>query len=379
MYNLSFLLMCKRIFDEVELTIGSSAYENMMSLCDSNQIVLSDKVSIKNRKIYEVDTTLGSLIRIFIGSFIIVYQYLRLPKKTVLLFNACNILAFPWLLLLNRFLRKKIAITIHGDLELLVTTHHVPWKPWFWFRQIYRFCFSFLLEKSDVKIILLGKNIEKNVCKIYPEVADRIVCINHPYLFTDEMGCDIYGNENVIEGGDTVPLVLGCLGRLDEKKGLNEFLIIAKHFENEISTGKLVLKSVGAKPLHFDTKAWPWVEWGSDGLMSRGEFDDKVKSVDYILYLYPVGTYGFTASGIAMDVLKYLKPLLGFNNQYLDTMPTRHKMGFLFNNIHEVINKITEELENRSDIQELKRKLIENRECFSVGYNADILEKSLNF
>lgn len=340
MYNLSFLLMCEKIFDEVELTIGKTAYQCMNNLCKANQVVLTDKVRVKVCLVYETDTTVGSLIRIFCGFWLILYSYFRLSKQTYLLFNNCNVLVLPWLLLFNRALKKNVVITLHGDVEYLVNGDKQFWKPWFWFGMIYKFSFAYLVRRSGVRLIALSESIKQNVLQIYPQIEANMISINHPYLFHDEESLE--KDTSVADKR----LTIGVLGRLDKTRGLDDFLYIVKHFKADLEAGALVLKSIGGRPFGLDVDIWKEVEWGDIRPMSREDFDAKVLSLDYILCLYPVNSYRLTASGVAMDSLEYLKPIIGLKNHFLSAMPHSEEIGFLYDTVDGVIGRIEMELKN---------------------------------
>lgn len=371
MYNLSFLLMCEKIFSGVDVIMGKSAYQCMNNLCKSNQVVLTKKVRVKVNSVYEKDTTFGSLIRIFLGFWLILYSYFCLSKQTYLLFNSCNVLALPWLLLLNRLLKKNIVISLHGDIEYFVSNDKQFWKPWFWFALVYKFSFAYLVRRSGIRFIALSESIKQNVLRIYPRIETNLIGINHPYFFHEEYSL----KQKMLN--DDKRLVIGILGRLNSSRGLDDFLRIVKHFEADLKTGVLVLKSIGGRPFGLDVDTWKDVEWGDLRPMPREVFDAKVLSLDYILCLYPVESYRFTASGVAMDSLEYLKPIIGLKNHFLRAMPHSEDVGFLYDTVDEVIKRIEIELANGSDTSSIKDNLVKMRYCYSIGYNAHLLEMAL--
>lgn len=58
-------------------------------------------------------------MRICMGNFKILKEYFLLSKTDTLILNYSNVFAYPFLLFINRFIKKKVLVTFHGDLELL--------------------------------------------------------------------------------------------------------------------------------------------------------------------------------------------------------------------------------------------------------------------
>lgn len=372
MFNISFVLMCSEIFSQVEVLLGKTAYENLLLLCHNNKISMPENVSIRVKFVCEKESQWGAFIRTLIGGFRVLKEYLFLSANTTFVLNYSNVFAFPFLLIINRFLKKKVLITFHGDLELLAASPISKGKPSFWYACIYRWSFLRLLPKSNSKILVLGSSIRENLLKLYPRTKHSIISINHPYIFPQNSEC----LNTKLKRTDV--LTLGVLGRLDAKKGLHQLLYLAKHFEKQVVIGRLVLKSIGGKPHGINNDDWKCIEWGTEQAMSRSDFEKQISTVDYILCLYPVDSYKITASGIAMDALRFLKPIIGLRNNYLKALTEKYKVGFVVDSVDEIIEIINKELSDKTLPTQFESELFRMRNIFKVSYNAQLLKAALD-
>lgn len=368
MFNLSLILMCSEIFAKVDVVLGKSSLSNMMYLCDNLKTELPKNISISTKSVCEKDSSWGAFIRTFVGGFQFLKEYIFLGKDICLIFNYCNPFAFPFLLLLNRFFRKKIVITCHGDLELLEKCPKQIWKPSFWYSKIFKVSFKYLLSKSNVSVLVLGTSIKDNIITIYPAVEANIIAINHPYIFSNVKAMQNHSNT----------LNIGALGYLNEQKGLSAFLQIANHFSRQIQDGKLILKSIGRRPNEVNTNDWPDIKWGGISAMNRDEFEKEINTLDYILCLYPVDSYKFTASGALMDAFRFLKPVIGLRNNFYKSIPAQYKIGYIGDTLDEVFSFINSELSQKTDTQIWISELLKVQDLYKISYNAQLLKSALN-
>lgn len=368
MFNLSLMLMCSEIFTKVDIVLGKSSFFNLKCLCNNLEIRLPENISISTKTICEKETSWGAFVRTFMGGFQFFKEYIFLGMDTCLISNYCNPFALPFILLLNRFLRKRVVITCHGDLELLEKCPKTIWKPSFLYGIIFKSSFKYLLSKSNVSILVLGTSIKNNIIAIYPIVENNIIAINHPYIFS--------GTNELPQHSDT--LIIGALGRLNKQKGLDSFLQIARHFNQQIQDGKLIVKSIGGKPYEINTKDWTNIKWGGECAMNRDEFEKEVNTLDYILCLYPVDSYKFTASGIIMDALRFLKPIIGLRNNFLKTIPVHYKIGYIGDTMDEVIGFIDKELDQKTGSSVLISEMQKVQDLFKISYNAQLFNLALS-
>lgn len=367
MFNASFMLMCSSIFEMVDMTTGYKSYENQVRLCRDLNIPYPANLKAKQCNVIEKDSGSANIQRFIIAACRWLRDFVTLPKDTYLITNYTNPFALPIILVLNRLWRKKIVITLHGELELIEKPTESRLRPSHWYAKIYRVCLNHLLEKSNVKVLVLGHGIRENILSHFPHIAQNVIAINHPYIFPDKQESHIHNDV----------LTLGILGRMDEKKGLNDLIKLADHLSSKHDNPRVIIRSIGARPVGFDTTRHANIEWSPEFGLSRSEYATSIEKVDYILMLYPVNSYRYTASGIAMDALCYKKPIIGYRNSYVDAMFKSDKIGYLADTFEELTDIIEKVIASRPDISIFAESIINCRKRFSIEYNAKLLKEAL--
>lgn len=366
--NLSLILICNTIFDSVTYISGKTAYSNITQLYASIANEKNNHILFKKRYVCEKDTPLGSFLRMIIGFYIVLFEYFRTSYKTELFYNYCNVLAFPFLLLLNRFFRKKVVIMFHGELELLLN-HPRIFKPSFMYKKIYQWSFRFLVKNSNIKILVLGKSIKKNLIILFPQIKDSLIFINHPIINSRKSNVLIRTKEHV--------LTIGAIGNLDEKKTLDNMVLVAKTFTDEIVNHKIIFKVIGKNPPNYVDK-YDFIKWSGYNWLSREKFEKEIDSLDYILFLYPENSYKLTASGAVLDAIMYAKPIISLKNDFFNEMFKKCKIGFMCSDINEVIDSINivlnENIETTSSFENSLREIMKE---YEITYNSLLLEKQL--
>lgn len=367
MFNLSLLLMCSCIFEKVEIRTGHSAYKNQINLCQNLGIEYPSNVVSKLKRVINRDGSSAALLRTIIAELHWLKDYITLSNDECLITNYSNPFALPVLLIANQYLKKKVVIAFHGELELLENAPSSILKPSYWYAKIFKFCFEHLTERSYVKLMVLGDGIRQNILSHYPRISENVIAINHPYLFPN----------SIVRPTSPEKLTLGVLGRLDNTRGLDILIRLSEDLKEHIEKGRLQLKSIGPRPIGLDCNKYTTIEWGSTEGLSRVEFAQRVQSVDYITMLYPVDSYRFTASGVAMDALCYLKPIIGLRNSFVNAMVEKDSIGMLADDYDGLVRIIKSELEKKSDQNAFVTELKKTRQRYSIEYNAKILENVL--
>lgn len=316
--NLAMIFICARIFDNVVYISGKSANKNLRKLCLQHEEYYSSNISLKHRIVCEKDSMLGALFRTLLGFFITLYEYLFTAKKCVILYNYTNPLSMPIILILNIILRKNIIFMMHGELELQykkISFYH----PAMWYQMCYRFSFNNLLTKSPAYLLLLGDSIKQNIVQLYPDIVDRILTIWHPY-FVDESECGSWVMHK--------PIRIGTVGSMKKEKGLDSLITLSVLLEKEINDNELIIESIG-KVENIEVLKWEKIKWiGAKGILPREDFENYIKELDFILYLYPVDSYKLTASGAIMDAIKFQKPILYLENDYFNHLIGDEHIGY---------------------------------------------------
>lgn len=367
--NFSVVTMCAEIFDRVTYISGKTASQNMHMMYQKAPQYYSDSISLVSHSVWERDSKLGFFVRIIWGFFVTLYNYLVVPGRDVVLYNYTNALSMPVILFLNIFLKKKIVFLMHGELELQYIDNISFFKPVYWYKLFHRLSFKYLVTKTPAVILVLGDSIKQNLCKLYPEITSNVISICHPYIIEDSF-------EPCKKKRASGPLQIGTVGLMTKLKGFDSLVSLAERFQEDIKNGKLIIKSIG-KVSGVDMSSCEGIQWiGGDSSLPRDVFEDYIKQLDFILYLYPSSLYKLTASGAILDAIKMHKPIISLRNDYFDyLMDGGNNIGFLVNDIDEMVQVIKDGMKRGAyDFEEQFRSL---RKKVSISYNAKKLKIEL--
>ena len=271
----------------------------------------------------------------------------------------------PLILFLNYLLKKKVVFVMHGELELQLKQNISILKPAFWYRLFHRLSLKHLFKRNEAILLVLGESIKSNLCDIFPAISSNIYSICHPYFMDD---CIINKKQRV--------LTIGTVGVMTKEKGLDSLLILSEKLSNPIKEGKLIIKAIG-KVETVDVSIYRNIKWiGNKNLLPRDIFEEAIQSLDYILYLYPSDSYKLTASGAIMDAVKFGKPILALHNDYFDYLLKNVCIGYVVNDIYELITIINQLLKTTVEIDYSEGfNLLRNK--VSIRENTILLEKIL--
>lgn len=312
-------------------------------------------------RVFEGQTPLGALIRMFCGLFIVLYEYFKTPKDSLLYLNYNNFFAFPVLLCFNRFLRKKIVIIQHGELEYPFKKIAF-YKPYWLYGRLNSFSFRYLLNKSNVNLLLLGDSIRENFIRAYPMVDESsLIVINHPYKFTNISYGSIMQKSNS-------KIIVGTIGYLNSGKGLYTYCDLVDYFASDILADKIEFRHIGRVEPGFKTENHTNIMWSSSYL-PRDIFNSKISELDYILFLYPKYSYQFTASGALLDAISFEKPILALANSYFQyVLSTELLASGLVSSIDDLVLCLKSIINNKDSINatRLKSEFGQIKDRFSV-------------
>lgn len=336
------LLQCfSNIYDNVEFIMGKSAYKNLKYIIDKHNYKLKN-VTLKSKWVVEIDTSFGAFLRMLFGFFFVLKEYITTNRDKTLYYNYNNPLALPFVLLINRIIKKKVIIIFHGELELLI--NYVPnYKVSALYKLIHYHSFKYLFKGSYVKALVLGDSIKKNLTTIFPEATNNIVSIEHPYIFND-------AKEHPNTESNKI-LTIGTVGHLTPQKGLYDLIKLGESLNKQIKTNQLKIKVVGKTTPIITDKQYIELNWKQDSFIPRDIYEKEINSLDFILFLYPSNSYKLTASGALLDAIAKEKPIIALNNSYFQSTLKGYDIGFLCENLDEIITTIKRIIEDK-DIQQ---------------------------
>ncbi|MFK8302434.1 glycosyltransferase [Capnocytophaga stomatis] len=286
-------------------------------------------------------SALPNLIRYILSAIYNIVILLLSKKEEILIYNFNNPLSLAILNKLNVFLRRKIIIFCHGELELLIT------KEGGGLAKLLRYfinSFFFSNKSLYLRFCVLGDVIIENLKPIIGEKIDYFFSIDHPYEFAKD---DVQAKNQRL----SLPLRMATIGTLNKFKGIDLFLELAKTVKKEnldvtlsvignVSNRKEELENLEVK-IH-----------GKGELLEREELDRAISNIDYILFFYSEDKYKITASGAIFDAIKWRKPIIAMKNDYFLYLFEKYgSIGFLCKDIHQMEQQIKQILENQNQYQ----------------------------
>ena len=274
-----------------------------------------------------------------------------------MIYNFNNFISLFIVNSINKVLNKKILIVCHSELAFLVNksvSKNIIYKLR---TKILRY---FFLEQkfkiaNNLFFLVLSDSIKKNLQSIIPkEKLAHFISIDHPYIFKSKLPLHEHKD-----------LKIGIIGTMAQEKGADILIEIAKKLDllNRKDISILIIGRILCDFKIFQEEGIGLPDDLGQSFLNRDEFNEKISSLDYVLYLYPVNTYKYTASGSLMDSINIERPIISFKNDYFKYIFDKFgQLGFLVNDTHEMILLIEELLVCRSasiDIQfsKIKEKL----------------------
>ncbi len=298
------------------------------------------KPNVNRKKLVVINGTKRWVIplRFAFSFFNDIWQLIVAPRGEILVYCFDSTVSLKALNALNKILCKRVIMFRHGSLEML-NTEPIGKGFYFWFENVLTrqfFLNSKLSISKNIHFFVLGDVILKNLfCLIDHSKKEHFHSIDHPYEFDK--------NLNKIHKYKDNFLKIGTVGVLNEFKGGKNLISLAKILKCigvtniELSiTGKIDfdtsgLKEAGIKlPNNFGKK-----------MLSVDEFNKSVDELDYIIFLYPVDTNKYTASGAIFDAINRMKPIIAIKNDYFDYLFQKiGEFGYLVENLEEMADLI---------------------------------------
>jgi hypothetical protein len=352
MFNASLLLMCAMIFEKVDCRIGNSSYQNYLEIINQQP---PENINYKKVWVIEGNGRFSAVMRYLLSAILNIRYLIFSPKDVILIFPFNNLFSLRIVNFINKFYRRNILIFCHGEMDELVTN---TGKGGFLHRILTKLSHNFFLNAKNkisqgLYFSVLGDILKENIGTIIcDEKVVKFISIDHPYLF----------KSMELHKRDTIKLKVATVGVLNKIKGFHSFVEFVNKMNAHIRKS-LDISVIGA--IYEDVNLLKDLEIEvvseNNALLSRDEFNSRIKQLDYILFFYPRESYRITASGAIFDAICYEKPILALKNDYFEYVFKKFgSFGFLFEDINEMIYKIQDISVNRSlcvDFESIKNKL----------------------
>lgn len=358
-FNSSVVYMCALIFDRVELSCSNSTYRTIEKLITRyNPAFDADTINYKQIKVIERDDTIGGFIKYMLSGWLNFWYFLIAPRSVQIIYTNNNPLSLWWVTLINMLLRKDVAIFCHGELDLLIRKPHI-WKPSFYYKHIFRLLFRYGLIGRHTKLLVLGDSILGNLQPMLNKHnRKQVLSIEHPYFFVTRTT-----NHTTLKR----PIRIGTVGALTYAKGLQSLL----NLSHKIDESEIKLSVVGRVMETIDVEQYPNIQFleQQGEYIPRDEFERAIEELDYILFLYPVDSYGFIASGAIFDAMDMGKPIITLKNDYF-THILKLPIGYVVQDEEQVL-EIIRKISARTSSQTEYGKFLDNIEQLKKYYTVE--------
>lgn len=338
--NTCILKMLYDLFpDKVVYYSSYSSRANVIDLCKELSTVSYHPLSV-----IDPQNKVTTVLRAFFSAFQNIRLLLSSKNDDLLIYNYNNVFSLHLINTINRFLKRKIVIVCHGELELLL-----PGGNGGAFTKVMsRVLKAFFTESMDIDdnitFIVLGESILHNVNKILPIKAScHFRYFDHPYIYKDFISTKHKGDI----------LNIGMVGTFNDGKGASDFVWLVQQLYEHKNINFSVTGSITSRLEDLKNLGISLPSNLGQGLVSPKEFSDRLRNLDFLLFLYPLDSYKLTASGAIMDAIEWGIPILAIRNDYFCKIFDNYgSFGYLVNNKYELKDLILSFLDkNRDDLK----------------------------
>ncbi len=299
-----------------------------------------------------------------------IFQLLLTKSHDIVFFTSTNPISLPFVKLLNKILRRKVFIVLHGELEYLNDENdklHGSIKKYIriWYRLVF---WRFLNDKT--KYIVLGGSIFNNLKQIHPNLTrDSFIILDHPYFYPGIKNVPIVDKKRTV--------VYGTVGYAACIKGSDKIFTLAKLLEDKILNQDIELTIVGQTSACLTEFKNNLVNtFDSSSFIPSDVYNKAVEDLDYVLFFYPDDLYRFIASGAFFDAIAFEKPIISLRNCYFEYyFDLLGDIGYLCDNLDEMVQII-----NNFDVERYRkqRRNIRNaKETLSITQIAENLSSQI--
>lgn len=327
MFNAASLYMFSMIYEEIAYRASNSSKDTIFSY-------IPDVSGISHRQIFVPggDTRLMMFIRYLSSAVLNIIMLFRVPRDIPIVYNFNNCLSLHLVNFFNKFLKRKVLIVCHGELEHLRKPRPVGG---ILNRLLIMACKSFFLKKdrtisTGIYFALLGESLERNFCEVVnnQHVIQRVLTFDHPFIFSKfKNGLD--GNVNRF----------AAVGSISPQKGLHQIMDLAKRTNDLLRNGSIQISLLGrvyASKANLDEHLISYLP-GYSVPVPRASINDSLQTQHFILFFYPRDGYKLAASGAIFDAINFEVPVIALKNDYFTYLFEKFgPLGYLVESVEEI-------------------------------------------
>jgi hypothetical protein len=263
---------------------------------------------------------------------------------------------------------------LHGDIILSHNVKGVIGKLNVYFnKQVLK------LKIRDFKYLLLNKIAKPFLVKSGLIESDELLEINHPFLFINQSieERDIYQSK---------PIRIGHIGSMEvERKGSQHIYSVAEALKNEIEQQQIQFKVVGLQTPELMPYKNKWVEESVGNnepdkpqYLSRTQYEEELKLLDYCIFFYPSHQYVYRASGAVVDFINGLIPIITLKHPFFDYLfEVGGNIGFVCNDLKEIELLLKKIANADSEILDQYKQQQKNIQLLQEQFSVDTIAKDL--
>jgi hypothetical protein len=275
----------------------------------------------------------GSLVKKFLNEFFLHKKAFQLAKKyksKKIIFSSVTKFGLLSLSLLTFIYRKNVFVIPHSILEDFINSKTLN-------------LFLSVLFPKRVNYIVLGEAIKENFLKFKPKLSENFFSIDMPYIY----------KKNIFHHTPNTKLNFSFLGVGHKQKGIEKFLMLYNSINEDPKykntadftiNGHIPDFQILTKFQNTNIKLI-----GGEKPVSMNDYIKQFEQIDFAIFLHDKDSYNLRASGVFFDAINFNKPIISLRNTYFEYYFKKYgDIGYLCNDLNEVINTIKSLLINRN-------------------------------
>lgn len=279
---------------------------------------------------------------------------------------------------LKQFYGTKVLAVLHGDIDFI-------YFPTSRLERINAAVHKWIFSKKlpDFKYVLLNKIAKKSLVNDGYLKSEEVYEIDHPFTF---LKSDFLLKEALVSR----PVKIGHIGSMEaERKNSHYIYTLADKFREEIKNGLLQFRIAGLITPSVIKYKNDWVqevvgnnEPDKPQYLTRSQYENELKLLDYCIFFYPPHQYIYRASGAVVDFINGLIPIITLKHPFFDYLfEIGGNIGFTCNDLDEMeilLQKIANADQEILDQYKQQQKNIQLlQEQFSVDAIAEDLKHQM--
>lgn len=270
--------------------------------------------------------------------------------------------------LFSIFNKRKKIVCLHGEIGVLKMERLKPTTI------LYKLVIKLFLAtiKKNTTLLFYGKTIENKIKQVYKKI--KTISIDHPYNYDVS-----FTQKDTPKAGQ--PLLFAHIGTALMNKNSHMIYKLAKLQEKNIIGGYIKFVQVGNVSSEVKKYSNNLVEMvNKQGFMDFGVYEDNLMSVDYFVYFFKNNSYyDLCPSGTFFDAIRYKKPIISLRNPFFEYYFNKlGKIGYLFDSVETMSQKINEILTDRQEYFEIIKNIENSQKQLSLDFIGNDLLKKIN-